>query len=100
MSFEFRAIFSLTIFWNFRFGSWQREDIVDHPQKPSQTAAAAAGAAAYQTPAPDESSGWFEQTILYPVKALHYYILLHYLLKLVETKNKSIEQLLNIFCCL
>ncbi len=30
---------------------------MDQPQKPSQTAAAAAGAAAYQTPAPEEASG-------------------------------------------
>ena len=44
-------------FGDSRFGSWQREEVVDQPQKPSQTAAAAAGAAAYLTPAPEEASG-------------------------------------------
>jgi len=38
-------------------GTWSKEDTVDHPQKPSQTAAAAAGAAAWQTPSPEELPG-------------------------------------------
>ena len=41
----------------FRYGSWYKEDAIDVPQKPSQTAAAAAGAAAWQTPSPDDLSG-------------------------------------------
>ena len=40
-----------------RYGLWNKEDVVDVPQKPSQTAAAAAGAAAWQTPSPDDLTG-------------------------------------------